>query len=284
MTRHLSPTAAGVAHGDAHALSCGLSSDPRPVGRNLPTPLMPSVPRADSLLVRFLPLLVVVLAAGCDVESVDPPPPAASLSIDPVIQQTEVWCWAATVEMVLRHYGVPNLNEGADYQCGIVAVYALIRYGGGHPCTEDCRACLEPIDGMPEVERLVEEYGHVARGAGLSSPVLRSTSVPRRLTLAELMTDIAADRPVIAAVSTNGGSFPDANDHVVVIVGYDTSVEGTTIIVNDPYPYDRFASPAQNPYVLAGGRAMQSGQYEIGLQDFVDRFGWAGSLYRIQPA
>jgi hypothetical protein len=243
---------------------------------------MQSVSRAAWLLARFLALPVLAITAGCDVESVDPPPPSASLSIDPVIQQTEVWCWAATVEMVLRHYGVPNLNEGADYQCGIVAVYALIRYGSGHPCTEDCRACLDPIDGMPEVERLVEEYGHIARGAGLSSPVLRANSVPRRLTLVELMTDIAADRPVIAAVSLNGGAFPEANDHVVVITGYDTT-EGTAISVNDPYPYDRFASPSQNPYVLAGGRATQSGRYEIGLQNFVDRFGWAGSLYRIQP-
>lgn len=239
--------------------------------------------RAAPRLTRVLPLLALAFAAGCDVESVDPPPPSASLSIDPVTQQTEVWCWAATVEMVLRHYGVPNLNEGDDYQCGIVAVYALIRYGAGHPCTEDCRACVEPINGMPEVELLVEEYGRIARNAGLSSPVLQATSLPRRLTLAELMTDIAADRPVIAAISTNGGSFPDANDHVVVITGYDTSVQGTAITVNDPYPYDRFASPAQNPYVLAGGRLTQSGQYEIGLQSFVDRFGWAGSLYRIGP-
>lgn len=244
---------------------------------------MGRVTRPASLLVRILPLLALVLAVGCDVENVDPPPPAASLSIDPVTQQTEVWCWAATVEMVLRHYGLPNLNEGNDFQCGIVAVYALIRYGGSHPCTADCRACLDPIDGMPEVERLVEGYGRVARGAGLSSPVLRANSLPRRLTLAELMTDIAADRPVIAAVSTSGGSFPDANDHVVVITGYDTTVEGTTIRVNDPYPYDRLAPPSQNPYVLAGGRATRTGQYEIGLQAFVDRFGWAGSLYRIQP-
>jgi hypothetical protein len=244
---------------------------------------MKSTTRAAWPTSRALLLLLLVLAAGCDVESVDPPPPSAFLSVDPVTQQTEVWCWAATVEMVLRHYGVPNVNEGDDYQCGIVAVYALIRYGAGHPCTEDCRACLEPINGMPEVERLVEQYGRIARDAGLSSPVLQATSIPRRLTLAELMTDIAADRPVIAAVSTNGGSFPDANDHVVVITGYDTTIEGTTVRVNDPYPYDRFASPSQNPYVLAGGRALQSGQYEIGLQNFVDRFGWAGSLYRIQP-
>ncbi len=253
-----------------------------------PTPGMTSAEsrqrrHASLASIASLSLLALLFAAGCDTESVDPPPPSASLSIDPVTQQTEVWCWAATVEMVLRHYGVPNLNEGSDFQCGIVAVYALIRYGSGHPCTEDCRECLDPIDGMPEVERLVEEYGQIARGAGLSSPVLSARSVPRRLTLAELMTEIAADRPVIAAISTNGGSFPDANDHVVVVHGYDTTGDETTISVNDPYPYDRFVPDAQNPYVLAGGRVLQSGQYEIGLQAFVDRFGWAGSLFRIQP-
>src|SRR5688572_21326030 len=116
-----------------------------------------------SRLALLAAVLAPVLAAGCDVQSVEPPPPAASLGIAPVTQQTEVWCWAATVEMVLRHYDIPNVNEGEDFQCGIVAVYALITYGAGHPCTSDCRQCLDPINGMPEVEHLVEEYGRVAR-------------------------------------------------------------------------------------------------------------------------
>jgi hypothetical protein len=240
---------------------------------------VPHVRRLALVLALLSPLLV----AGCDIQSVEPPPPAASLGISPVTQQTEIWCWAATVEMVLRHYDVPNINEGEDFQCGIVAVYALIRYGSGHPCTADCRECLDAIDGMPEVEHLVEEYGRVARDAGLSSPVLEATSVPRRLTLAELMGEIGAGRPVIAAVSSSGSSFPGANDHVVVLTGYDATGDGAVITVNDPYPYDRFASPAQNPYVLAGGRATRTGQYEIALQAFVDRFGWAGSLYRVEP-
>jgi hypothetical protein len=243
------------------------------------------VGNATSARTLLLFAAVFAFAAGCDTQqSIEQPPASASIAIDPVAQQTELWCWAATVEMVLRHYGAPNLNEGGDYQCGIVAVYALISEGAGHPCTMDCRQCVEPINGMPEVERLVEEYGRVARSEGMSSPILRAASVPRRLTLLELMQDISAGRPIIAAVSSNGQAFPDANDHVVVLSGYDVSGDTPLITVNDPYPYDRFVPESQNPYVIVGGRRTQEGQYEIALQAFVERFGWAASLYRVEPA
>jgi len=223
-----------------------------------------------------------LLVGGCDSEAIEQPPDAASLQIDPVLQQTEVWCWAATVEMVLRHFGLPNLNEGGNYQCGVVAVYALVRYGAGHPCTFDCRECEEPINGMPAIEALVEQYGREARRAGLSSPILSAASVPRRLTALELMREIAGGSPVVAAVSFDGTAFPEANDHVVVLTAYSTSSDGTFLTVNDPYPYDRFAPASENPYIGAGGRSLGAGQYEIELQAFAARFGWAGSLYRIR--
>jgi hypothetical protein len=38
----------------------------------------------------------------------------------------------------------------------------------------------------------------------------------------------------------------------------------------------------QNPYVVAGGQTLAPGRYEISLHAFVERFGWAASLYEIQ--
>jgi hypothetical protein len=59
---------------------------------------------------------------------------ASELLIDPVYQQTPVWCWAAVGEMVFTHYGVANINPAGNFQCGIIALL--------HPiCNQDCRAC-----------------------------------------------------------------------------------------------------------------------------------------------
>jgi hypothetical protein len=77
----------------------------------------------------------------------------------------------------------------------------------------------------------------------------------------------------------SGEPFPEANDHVVLITGYDAA---GVLTINDPYPYERFVPADRNPYVLAGGREVRGGQYEIGFEAFIDWFGWAGSLYRIR--
>jgi hypothetical protein len=46
---------------------------------------------------------------------------ARQLNIAPVLQETPVWCWLASMEMALKHYNVPNLSPGGSYQCGLVA-------------------------------------------------------------------------------------------------------------------------------------------------------------------
>jgi hypothetical protein len=40
------------------------------------------------------------------------------LNMAPVFQPTPVWCWLASTETSLKHYGVPDLNPGGDDQCG----------------------------------------------------------------------------------------------------------------------------------------------------------------------
>lgn len=55
-----------------------------------------------------------------------PPPVSAKLQITPVLQQTLVWCWAASAQMVLGHYNYPSINPTSP-QCGIIAAVF-----GGH--------------------------------------------------------------------------------------------------------------------------------------------------------
>src|SRR5215472_11536546 len=53
------------------------------------------------------------------------------LYVFPVAQQRPGWCWAASAEMILSYYGVPNLNPVGNYQCAVVAAQ-------GSPCDINC--------------------------------------------------------------------------------------------------------------------------------------------------
>ena len=78
-----------------------------------------------------------------------------SLGIDPVYQETPVWCWAAVGQMVFQHNGVGNINPGGDFQCGIVALL--------HPiCNRDCRNCVVPAGSLFTMNNMLTEYPKVA--------------------------------------------------------------------------------------------------------------------------
>src|ERR1700759_4403447 len=62
----------------------------------------------------------------------------ADLSIDPVMQNTPVWCWLAVGEMVFKYFDVPNVNPAGIYQCGIIGTIA----GPYSPCWSDCTRCV----------------------------------------------------------------------------------------------------------------------------------------------
>lgn len=52
---------------------------------------------------------------------------AAQLNIPAVYQQTKVWCWAASAEMVFRHYGMRSISS-VSYQCGIVNAWVVLAF------------------------------------------------------------------------------------------------------------------------------------------------------------
>lgn len=202
---------------------------------------------------------------------------AGALAIDPIAQQTHVWCWAASAEMVFRHYGLPSINPFGNYQCGIVAAY----FQGA--CIYDCTLCIAPIATLTELQRVVDGYGLVAQQVGYASPVLTSVAAFRALTLSELAAEIDAGRPIIAGISAGGFPYPNVSQHAIVIVGYDWTGPQPMVIVNDPFPYDAVAG-AQNPYYAVGAQQIQPGQYLISYATLTGPMVWANSIYRIRQA
>ena len=199
-----------------------------------------------------------------------------TLQIAPIAQQTEVWCWAATAEMVFRYYGLPNLNPQNNYQCGIVAAYA----GPQSICFSNCLACVEPIGAMSNTQTLINGYGLVARQYA-PSKILSSRIFFNSLLIDQVAGEISAGRPVIAGISPNGFKYPNFSQHVVLIVGYDVSGISPRIVVNDPFPYNAF--PFQpDPYLIAGGFQTRPGQYSISYSAVVVSLNWANTIDQIK--
>ncbi len=233
-----------------------------------------------------LALLLTILTSGCDddVVTLPPPPPpptsgevVGALNIAPVVQQTEVWCWAASTEMVLRHYGLPNLNGFGNYQCGVVAAW----FGG--QCLVDCFSCVSTIGSMSQIRTLIDGYGNFARAIGVGSRVLQSTLVFRALTPTEIALEIGAGRPIVVGINPQGGApLPNIGQHVAVIVGYDYRDSHQDVLVNDPFPYLSFSYSTQvAPYVRAGGELVRPGQYRISIASLIANLAWANTIYGI---
>lgn len=206
--------------------------------------------------------------------------PAASLTgsrtlaIAPRQQQTDVWCWASSAEMVFRFYGLPSLNP-VSYQCGIVAAW----FGGA--CLIDCSQCRSPIGPMSNQLAVIQRYGPYAQSLFIPSRVLSATLVFRSLTAAEVKAEIDAGRPIVIGIAPGGGfALPNASAHIAVLIGYDFNGGAQDAVVNDPYPFEFVPQP--NPYVSRGGRLLQPGQYRISIAALQVQLQWANTIYRIQ--
>jgi hypothetical protein len=204
------------------------------------------------------------------------------LSIAPAIQQTAVWCWAASAEMIFRHYQLPNVNGFGNYQCGIVAAWFGTQ---GYPqCLNNCGLCQMPVGAMSNEYRVVTEYGVFIRNVGGASPVLGATLLFRALSAGEVQKEIDANRPVIVGIAPGGGfALPNASQHIAVLIGYDFDGTQPAVIVNDPFPFDigPFATYS-NPYILAGAVIVRPGQYRVPLAALQQQLQWANSITSIR--
>lgn len=229
--------------------------------------------------VSMLPLALSGCPIPCDnCNRIVPPEPSgsASLGLAPIAQQTPVWCWATSAEMVFRYYQMPTLNA-SNYQCGIVAAY----FGGA--CLANCGLCVTGIGPMSNMYTLINGYGPFARQNGIPSPTLSSQLIFRQLSIAEVATEIDAGRPIVAGISASSAfRYPDISEHIVVIVGYDLTGAQPALFVNDPYPYDlpQFLSQG-NPYIRLGATRVSPGRYRVLWETFVGPMAWANSIYHI---
>jgi hypothetical protein len=261
--------------------------------------------RFTALLKAALLTLCLITAPGCkfceltgscepDCDSTSPTAPtsnecrstpnplpggSAILPIAPVVQQTEVWCWAAAAEMVFRHYGLPNLNGFGNYQCGIVGSWF-----GGACATQSCSFCRFPVGVMSNEHAVITGYGPFAQSLGVPSRVLRASLIFRSLTVDEIKTEIDNRRPVVIGINPGGGfALPNASQHIAVLIGYDYTGSAPIAVVNDPFPFDLPPfSQMGNPYTGRGAIRRQPGQYGIRVDTLANQLQWANTIFQIQ--
>jgi hypothetical protein len=202
----------------------------------------------------------------------------ATLSVTPVRQETEVWCWLAVGEMIFRYYQLPNVNPGNDYQCGIVGAVGYSLNGACDVCNMNCGNCVRPAGSPDMITRMLTEYPKIAcRSLNQSNVTLKSLFVANYLTAAFLVSELDAKRPVIAGINP-GAQFvlPGNSQHVALIVGYYYTGPNLILRVNDPFPY--FIT-GTDPYVANGAINNGNLSYQIPYANFVNGLRWNTCWY-----
>ncbi len=235
------------------------------------------------LLRVFLPFFVSFLLISCggnegsSAQNVALQIPAQKqLAIAPVYQQTPLWCWAATLEMIYRYYGIASVNP--NFQCGILAM----TFGPSSICYSNCGACVVGGGTVSNVANNLTLYSdRVSFYTGIFTRKITSKLLFSHLDETALKSEIALGRPILAGISPSGFPLPDISQHAVLLVGYRDTPSDLMVIVNDPYPY--LSDPSQpNPYLFSGGKLLFTGQYEISYRNFVGGLRWGNTIYGIQ--
>ena len=206
----------------------------------------------------------------------------SDLNIQPVQQQTAVWCWLAVGEMIFRYYGLPTVNGAGDYQCGIVAAVGYSMNGGCDACNINCGNCVRPAGDANMISRMISTYPKIAcRELFNSGKTLKSNFVSNFLSPVFLSQELDNKRPVIAGINP-GSAFvlPGNSQHVAIIKGYYVDSFGNMILqVNDPFPY---WTTGTDPYLNAGAYANGDLSYQIPYANFVNGLKWNTAWYGIQ--
>jgi hypothetical protein len=175
----------------------------------------------------FLALLLPLLVTGglsCCRKCENPVVPTQggqvhALSVPLIPQQTQVWCWAATSEMVCRFFGRP-VN-----QCEILSGWLQA------PCCIPNPFCVQAAPNLQIIQHTLSGF------CGIASELRNGP-----LTLQEIRAEIDAGRPMILAYQ---GSFAG---HVVVLYGYS---DNGFVLIHDPY-YGTFTVPFTQTFVYGG--------------------------------
>ncbi|WP_072038966.1 C39 family peptidase [Flavihumibacter solisilvae] len=218
---------------------------------------------------------IIVILINLFAQETNTKPEGNILDIDPVYQQTQQWCWVSCGEMVFKYYDICSINPVGDYQCGIIALL--------HPqCDYNCYSCVVSAGTTQRIINMFKQYPAYARSiCGSYRSSITCTEYYGALSTASIMASIDDDMPILAGVNPSGRASSYESEHACLIIGYmiDDDDE-VTLIVNDPYPYDRMG--VRNPYYEAGGDELQLGQYEIEYYAFRRQLAWNRSLSRIR--
>lgn len=163
-----------------------------------------------------LPLIALLLCAAAPVRAQMPPP--VDLPIPNLLQETEVWCWAAVAQQIIHASQGPAQTPP---QCALVAMA-----NGAAPefcCSGHNPSCVR-TGNIPQIQFLIGEFG--GRFSSYSPPAS-----------AELLyATLAAGRAVILHVRTGLSS-----SHVVVLRGmsFMPTAYGVEPVlhINDPLSY-----------------------------------------------
>lgn len=196
-----------------------------------------------------------------------------TLNIDPIMESQPGRSWAAVGEMVMRYYSVPDTGPNDDYQCG------LANFLTGQRMSEDCAAPAK-LSAFQAAQKIISDYQPYAYKFFDESPRDMRFQQGKVLPPDELIHELEFERPIMVAVEPPKMNDTDKDTkEVALIVGYQGTADDLQIIVNDPRPYDVGA----NPYIDAGGKQLDTGQFQIGYKDFLKEMRWTISLYRIKP-
>ncbi|MFD2167398.1 C39 family peptidase [Thalassotalea euphylliae] len=143
---------------------------------------------------------------------------AKTLNVSHYRQQTEVWCWAAVIEMVSGYYGRRAL------QC------QTLQFWYGIDCCNFPGNCVT----AGSTNQIVNSFN--ALGIG-------NYYYPTPLTWSEFVREIDSGRPIIIFYQ---GSF---SGHVVVGFGYNS--EKQTMFIHDPY-FGTFEVPYGQSFTYSG--------------------------------
>ena len=168
------------------------------------------------------------------------------LKADAVVQQTPVWCWAATASMALKLLGFPDINPANNYQCGVVAA-------AFPDCDDDCTKCVTSLGSMARLVDVLARYRELSldEDSAQSKQMFKPNYVAHPA-WARIKHSLDLSFPVIAGISPDAKPKDAAqSEHTVLITGYDDNYRGTGeawVTLRDPYPYAR----GESPYAAAG--------------------------------
>lgn len=195
------------------------------------------------------------------------------------MQQTPVWCWAASAEALLRHLDFPNVNPGNNYQCGIVGVTFP-------KCAAGCFGCVQAIGALPNIELVLRGYAnYVLVNNGFGRTDFNPTFVANP-SFAQIQDALDRGYVVIGGISPAAAPVNPANaQHAIVISGYAAPDPGETglraVAAYDPLAYE----PGKSPYDYRPGVSYDpsSGRVEAEWGVFLHQLHFTAAVFVNPP-